>query len=186
MLGRSRPQAGPVGDTVPRCSWAQGSHQHRLPRLPGLAVMLGGTQPAPWRLGPTAHSTTCLGSYLLVRGQPPLLPAPHPTLHPALHPSPHPSPLRLVLPLCAAEQAAANLPQSTGTAARAGCCPTAACGTAATLCHRAPGSHRDRPPSRAGYGASGHRHVPTDHPVLMVGHSVPVVGHPVPMVGRQP
>lgn len=125
---------GAPGSTVPTSTV---SHACR-----GWQRCLAGPEQRRGGLCPTAPGTMCLGPFLLVWGQPPLLPAPHPTLHPA----PHPAPLRSALPLCTAEQAAANLPRSSSTAAQAGCHPATAYGTAASLCRQALGSHRDRPP----------------------------------------
>ena len=158
-IGRT---GGTQGSTALLGPWLLPAPSHTPARASGDAQQ---DQPAPWQLCHTAPSTMCHGPCLLVWGLPPLLPAPQPALHPSLHPSPHPAPLRLALPLHAAKQVAANLPRSTSTAARAGCCPATAYGAAASLCHRAPGSHQDGPPSSVGYRASGHGHVPMHHPV---------------------
>lgn len=158
-----------------------------LPWLPPASSAASAMDGSDARQDPT--SPMCPGPCLLLRGQPPLLPAPHPnpppspTPSPAPNPSPIPAPslLRSALPLHAAEQVPMNLPASADTTARAGCQPATTSGTAASLCHPEPGSCWDGPPGRARYGASGHRHMPMDHPVLMVGHPVPVVGHAAPV-----
>lgn len=182
---------GPTGRTGGRC------HTTALlgPWFPPASSAASAMAGSDARWDPT--SPMCPGPCLLLWGQPPLLPAPHPnpapvpapipapgptpSSAPSPSPIPAPRPLSLALPLRAAGQAPANLPESAGTAARAGCRPAATSGTAASLCHPAPGSHWDGPPSRARYGAQGHRHVPMDHPVLMAGHPVPAADHAAPV-----
>lgn len=185
VLSRRCPQVYAVGDRVPRCAWACGSHQQRLARLPGPSAMLSSiNQPH----GSSAPRTMCPGRCLLVHGSPTRSPAPIPA------PGPAPSP--------------AAVGASSACGGAGSCKPPPERRYHGT--GRMPSRRRLRcssiplpprpgvppgwlPPSRAGYRASGHRRVPTDHPVLTVGNpvpvagrAVPVAGHRVPMVGQQP